>query len=142
MERGILNHQSGGFWSLSRTTEQTQTYSSSDDTVVEFVKTRISKVIFDGEIPDPRDIILVCLVNTCDVFRFIFPLDEPSLERIRLICKMDLIGRSIAAAIDQSLESPLLQRPTRTRPIPTVPILELLANRPGKSETGNHPLMT
>ena len=109
MERGILNHQSGGFWSLSRTTEQTQTYSSSDDTVVEFVKTRISKVIFDGEILDPRDIILVCLVNTCDVFRFIFPLDEPSLERIRLICKMDLIGRSIAAAIDQSLESPLLQ---------------------------------
>lgn len=137
VERGILNHQSGGFWSLSRITEQTQTYSSSDDTVVEFVKTRISKVIFDGEIPDPRDIILVCLVNTCDVFRFIFPLDEPSLERIRLICKMDLIGRSIAAAIDQSLESPLLQRPTRTRPIPTVPIPELLANR--HARVGNLP---
>ncbi len=138
-ERGILHHQSGGFWSLSRAAWQTQTAGSSDDREVEFVKIRIGKVIFDDEFPDPRDIIIICLVNTCDVFRFIFPLDEPSMERIRLISRMDVIGRSIATAIDQSLSGPALRRPQRTKPIPSVPLREFLVNR--HARVGNIPAL-
>ena len=127
-ERGILTHHEGGFWTLSRATWQTQSYSSDGDEAHEFVKTRISKVIFDNEIPDPRDIIIICLVETCDVFRFIFPMDEPAQERIDAVCRMDVIGRAIAEAVGQSIAGPSLQRPLKTRPIPTVPIRQLLLN--------------
>ena len=40
----------------------------SEGTLVEFVKTRIGKEIFDDKIPDPRDAILISLINACDVF--------------------------------------------------------------------------
>ncbi len=66
---------------------------SPEDTAVEFVQTRICKAIFNNEIPDPRDITIICLINTCDVFRFIFQLEDADEERIQLICKMDLIDR-------------------------------------------------
>ena len=93
-----------------------------EGTVAEFVKTRISKVIFNNEIPDPRDIIRVSLINTCDVFRFIFQLDAESEERIELICRLDLIGRAVAEAVTQNLAGPLLRRSALTKPIPTVPL--------------------
>ena len=66
---------------------------------MQFVKTRISRAIFNNEIPDPRDVIIICLINTCDVFRFMFQLYDEAEERIEFICKMDLIGRSIADAV-------------------------------------------
>ena len=128
-KRGILNHHDGGFWTLSPITMHTRSYfSADDDDDLEFVKARISKVIFDNEIPYPRDIIIICLVNTCDVFRFIFPMDEPAQERIDAVCRMDVIGRAIAEAVSQSIAAPSLQRPLKTRPIPTVPIRDLLFN--------------
>ena len=79
-------------------------------------------------IPDPRDIIIICLVNTCDVFRFIFELDEEAEERIEFICRMDLIGRSIAAAVEQNIASPLHRRTAFTKKIPVVSLTKLLLN--------------
>ena len=65
----ILDYPEGEFWTLSRTARQTELVNSSpEDTAVEFVRTRIGKAIFNNEIPDPRDIIIICLINTCDVF--------------------------------------------------------------------------
>ena len=85
----ILEHHDGEFWTLARSGWQTELYSNSrEDTAGQFIKTRISRAIFMNEIPDPRDIIVICLVNTCDVFRFIFPLDDESEKRIQLICKI------------------------------------------------------
>ena len=52
---------------------------SPEGTAVQFVKTRISNAIFNNEIPDPRDVIIICLINTCDVFRFMFQLDDESV---------------------------------------------------------------
>ena len=127
-KRGILNHHEGGFWTLSLATWQTQSYTSADGDAHEFVKTRISKVIFDNEIPDPRDIMIICLVNTCDVFRFIFPMDEPAQDRVDVVCRMDVIGRAIAEAVSQSISGPSLQHSLKTRPIPTVPIRDMLLN--------------
>ena len=67
-------------------------------------------MIFTDEIPDPREVIIICLINTCDVFRFIFQLDDESEGRIELVCKMDLMGRSIAAAVSHNLAAPSLRR--------------------------------
>ena len=123
----ILEHHDGGFWTLSRTAWQTGMFSSSPEgTAVQFVKTRIGNAIFNNEIPEPRDVIIICLVNTCDVFRFMFQLDDEAEERIQFICRMDLIGRSIAEAVSQNLAGPLLRRSALTKKIPTVSLRKVL----------------
>ena len=125
----VLEHHDGEFWTLSRTAWQTGLVSDSPEgTAVQFVKTRISNAIFNNENPDPRDVIIICLINTCDVFRFMFQLDDQAEERIRFICKMDLIGRSIAAAVSHNLAGPLLRRSALTKKIPTVSLRKLLFN--------------
>ena len=122
----ILEYHDGDFWTLSRSMGQTEMFGVSvEGTRAQFVKARIAMEIFDGEIPAPRDIIIICLINTCDVFRFIFQLDEVAEERIQLICRMDLIGRSIAAAVSHNLAGPLLRRSALSKKIPTVPLRKL-----------------
>ena len=66
--------------------------------------------------------------TTCDVFRFMFQLDEEAEERIEFICKMDLIGRSIAAAVAENLAGPLLRRSALSKRIPAVSLRKLLLN--------------
>ena len=83
--------------------------------------------------------IIICLVNTCDVFRFIFDLDDEAEERIKFICKMDLIGRSIAAAVEHNIASPLLRRSSLAKQIPTVPLRRFLLNQ--HMRNGNVPAL-
>ena len=125
----ILEYHDGEFWTLSRGGWQMKQHDNSqENTAGQFIKTRIGKAIFMNEIPDPRDIIVICLVNTCDVFRFIFQLDEESEGRITFICKMDLIGRSIADAVEQNIASPLLRHTAFAKKVPVVPLRKLLFN--------------
>ena len=125
----VLEHHEGGFYTLARTAWQTEVFdSSSEGTAIQFVKTRINNAIFNNEIPDPRDIIIICLINTCDVFRFMFQLDDEAEARIEFICKMDLIGRSIAAAVEHNLAGPLLRRSALAKKIPAVSLSKLLLN--------------
>ena len=125
----ILEYHDGEFWTLAPTVWHGELYGKSEEgTAGQFIRTRISRVIFTDEIPDPRDVIIICLVNTCDVFRFIFQLDEEAEKRIEFICKMDLIGRSLADAVSQNLAGPALQRPALARKIPTVSLPRLLMN--------------
>ena len=129
VELKVLEHHDGGFYTLARTAWQTEVFSSSSEgTALQFVKTRVSNAIFNNEIPDPRDIIIICLINTCDVFRFMFQLDDKAEERIEFICKMDLIGRSIAAAVSHNLAGPLLRRSALAKKIPAVSLSKLLFN--------------
>ncbi len=126
----ILKHHDGDFWTLAPTSRYSDQYGHlDDDTPDQFIKTRISVYIFTEAIPDPRDIIIICLVNTCDVFRFIFDLDDEAEERIKFICRMDLIGRSIADAVEANIASPLLRHAAFTKKIPVVPWHKLLLNR-------------
>ena len=126
----ILNHHDGDFWSLAQGAWKAGFHTSSEvGTAVEFVKTRISRAIFNDEIPDPRDIIIICLIDTCDVLRFIFELDEESEARVRDICRMDLIGRSIAEAVAHNMTGPMFQRSALAKPIPRVKLLKLLRSR-------------
>ncbi len=127
VELKVLEHHDGEFWTLSRETWQSAMFGTpSEETAVQFVRTRIGNAIFNNEIPDPRDVIIVCLINTCDVFRFMFQLDDEAEERIRFICQMDLIGRSIAEAVAQNLAGPLLRRSALIRTAPIAPLRKLL----------------
>ena len=129
VKMGILEYHEGEFWTLSRSMWQTELYTGSQEgTAVEFVKTRIGKVILASEIPTPRDAIIIALINTCDVLRFIFPLDEEAEERIQFVSRMDLIGRSISAAVAHNLAGPLLRRSAFTKTIPAVSLRKLVTN--------------
>ena len=122
----ILKHHDGEFWTLNPTVKF---HDSKKGTAGQFIKMRIREVIFTDTIPDPRDIIIVCLVNTCDVFRFIFELDDEAVERIKYICRMDLIGRSIADAVEHNISGPLIQRSLLKKEIPRVALRHLLFNK-------------
>ena len=106
----ILEHHDGEFWTLSRSAWSGGSLGDSrNGSATEFVRTRIDRIIFENELPDPRDIIIICLINTCDVFRFMFQLDEESEKRIGFICNMDLIAQSIATAVSQNFAGPLFE---------------------------------
>ena len=140
VEMKILEYHDGEFYTLSRTAGHMGLFAdSTGPNRLQFVKTRISNVIFNNELPEPRDIIIICLVNTCDVFRFMFPLDETAEERIDFVCKMDLIGRSIAAAVSHNLAGPLLRHSAFTKSIPNVPLRKIALNPNVRS--GNFPAL-
>ena len=130
VQLGFLEHHEGDFWTLARTAWQSDFLASDDeDTAVQFIKTRIGKSIFSGEVPSPRDVIIIGLANTCDVLRFIFELDDEAEDRIRLICQLDLIGRAIADAVTHNLAGPLLRHSSLTKSIPDLPLRRVLMNR-------------
>ena len=137
---GILEHHDGDFWTLATARWYEELSGTSQEgTVGQLVKTRVVKALFADEIPDPRDIIVICLVNACDVFRVMFELDEETEERIDSICRMDLIGRSIAAAVEHNIASPMLRRSTLLKTIPVVALRRALFSRHVRS--GNVPAL-
>ena len=129
VDQKVLEHHKGDFWTVAPTILHTDLSTNSQEgTEGQFIKTRISKAIFLNEIPDPRDVIIICLINTCDVLRYIFQLDEEAEERVRFICKMDLIGRSISEAVKHNLAGPLLRHSALAKQIPRVPLRKLALN--------------
>ncbi len=140
VELNILQRHDGDFWSLAQTAWRAGfSVGSEVGTAVEFVKTRISKAIFTDEIPDPRDIIIICLIHTCDVLRYIFELDEQTEARIEQVTKMDLIGRSIGDAVHENIARPLFQRTALSKAIPVVPLRKMLTNEHARA--GNMPAL-
>ena len=106
---------------------------------VEFIRSRISKAIFYNEIPSPRDVVIVCLLDTCNILRYIFEFDEESEARVEQILKMDLLGRAIAEAVSENITGPLLRQPSLTKSIPTVKLRKILRSRHARA--GNIPAL-
>ena len=67
----ILHQEIGGFWSVARQVTRSGTYREADGTVRQEVKSRIRRTIVENEIPDPRDVIIIGLANSCDAFRYL-----------------------------------------------------------------------
>ena len=136
----ILDAHDGDFWTLSGKAKNSDIFqAAADDGEGGFVKDRIGSAVIEDRIPDPRDIILICLINTCDVFRFIFQLDEEAEERIRFFCNIDLLGRSMAAAVSESLTVPFLRHSVLAKKIPNVSLRKMLFNP--NLRTGNVPAL-
>ena len=130
VEEKILEHHDGDFWTLTHTAWRSELLSNvAEGSVAQFVKTRVTLAIFNDEIPDPRDVIIICLVNTCDVFRFMFLLDDETEERIHAICQMDLLARSIAEAVAHHVNSVVGRRSALNKKIPRASLRKLLLNR-------------
>ena len=76
-------------------------YPTIDGSAEQEVKLRIGDVLLSDDIPDPRDVALIGLVDACDILREVFPDRdvEQCRPRIDQLRKMDLIGRELAQAI-------------------------------------------
>ena len=129
VEQQILDYHTGEFYTFNKHHRWDEATLGEVYTAGEFVKARLTAIIFTDVIPDPRDAIITGLVNACHVFHVMFPIDDEVEERIRLVSNMDLIGRAIAAAVADSIVAPTLRRPSFTKPIPPVAVRDLLFNR-------------
>ena len=99
VSRGILErHENTFLWVF-----KSRHYPVIDGKAEREVKLRIMGVLFSDEIPDPRDIVLICLVDACGIFRHLLSkreLDQAS-ARIAQVRKMDLIGQAMSKAIQE-----------------------------------------
>ena len=132
IERGILEAAPGGEVFLSAGVSRARRYRTAGGRTTEEVQLRIMRTLFSDDIPDPRDIVIISLASACGVFESILSPDELAQvrERIDLVCRLDLIGREVAAAIRQVETVPPLA-PTSVRPaaeIPQAAGLPLLGN--------------
>ena len=97
VERGVLERREEKFLWVFRS----RRYPTIDGRIEQEAKKRIADVLFTDEIPDPKDVALICLVDSCNVLQTIFSKREIDRagSRIEQLRKMDLIGREMARAI-------------------------------------------
>ena len=93
----ILREENGRFlWVFP-----TRRYPVIDDTEQREVKARLRQILLTDEIPDPRDVVLICLVDACKLFGLVLGDAELALagRRVEQLRKMDLIGQAVAKAV-------------------------------------------
>ena len=97
VDTGILSREEDRFLWVFRS----RRYPTIDGRVEREVKLRIMGVLLSDEIPDPRDIVIICLCDACGIFNDL--LSGRELERARgridQVRKMDLIGQAVAKAV-------------------------------------------
>ncbi len=112
VERGILERRDENFLWVFRS----RRYPVIDGRAEREAKLRITGVLLSEDVPDPRDVALICLVDVCNILPDIFSSREiervaPRIEQVR---QMDLIGREISGAvaeIERSIMIAMTQTP-------------------------------
>lgn len=98
--RGILKEESGRYLWVFRT----RRYPVIDDSEQQEVRARLRQLLLTDDIPDPRDVVLVCLIDACALAGFVLSAAEldaatPRVEQLR---KMDLIGQAVTKAASET----------------------------------------
>ena len=73
----------------------------------EEVRKRIRRVVVEGAIPSPRDVVIISLASACQLLRTVFS-DADLLKyspRIAEVAKMDLIGRAVSKSVAEVQEA-------------------------------------
>ena len=107
LKAGILDSADEGAISLARGVARSRRYPIVEGKAEQEVHLRIMRVLFSDDIPDPRDIVLICLADACGMFEKILSkteLEEAS-ERIAIVRRMDLIGQAVAEAVRESAQA-------------------------------------
>lgn len=93
IERGILRQQEGRIlWVF-----ESRRYPLIDGKELQEVKRRIADLLLSDEIPDPRDVVIICLAQACGLLRRVFSESElrSAEKRIDQLTKLDLIGQAM-----------------------------------------------
>ena len=99
VEKGVLREEEGRFlWVF-----HTRRYPVIDDTEQREVRARLRQLILTDEIPDPRDVVLLCLIDACGLLGLVLSLDEIALRRQRIeqLTRLDLIGQAMTKAVGE-----------------------------------------
>ncbi len=99
VERGVLREEEGRFlWVF-----HTRRYPVIDDTEQREVRARLRQLILTDEIPDPRDVVLLCLIDACGLLGLVLSLDEIAVRRQRIeqLTRLDLIGQAMTKAVGE-----------------------------------------
>jgi golgi phosphoprotein 3 len=99
IEKGVLREEEGRFlWVF-----HTRRYPVIDDTEQREVRARLRQLILTDEIPDPRDVVLLCLIDACGLLGLVLSLDEIALRRTRIeqLTRLDLIGQAMTKAVGE-----------------------------------------
>ncbi len=97
VERGILRREDRKIlWVFS-----TRRYPMIDDTEEKEVKRRLVDILMSDDIPTPRDVALIALVDACELLGAVLSAREvervaPRVEQVR---KLDLIGQAMTDAV-------------------------------------------
>ena len=129
VDLGILTMETGGFFELNKGIARSRMFQDTDGAEIKESKSRILDIITQGELPDPRDILLMSLLHSCKLFKTLFEEDEYEeyLERIEILANADLIGQSIAKAIHQTRHVPHPRLAEATKEIPKVGFIGMFA---------------
>jgi golgi phosphoprotein 3 len=100
IQRGILREENGRHLWVFRS----RRYPVIDNTEQMEVRARLRHILLSDEIPDPRDIVLICLVAACSLLRFALSADEidNTAERVEQLRKMDLIGQAVTRSASET----------------------------------------
>lgn len=73
------------------------------------IRERLRRTVLSDDIPDPRDILLISLLVSCNLINRLLSRAETKAaqERIDLIAQMDLIGRAVCRAILREIVIPI-----------------------------------
>ena len=128
-ELGILESAPEGAVRLTTRVSRSRQYTGPDEQPVEDVQLRIMRQLFSDDIPDPRDAVIIALAEAVGVFDGILSESERTQvqERIDRFSRLDLIGRSVAAALSDAAEKDVPVAP-RAKTIPQAPGLPLIGN--------------
>ena len=94
---GILRREEDRFlWVF-----QSRRYPIVDGEADREVKLRIMEVLFGNDIPDPRDVVIICLADACGILRELLSAREleRASERIDQVRRLDLIGQAVSNAV-------------------------------------------
>ena len=96
--RGILKPEVDGFLRLFRT----RRYPEIDGKARIEARRRIRGVLLTDEIPDPRDVMIICLAQACGILEELLSGQElvGALPRVAQVRRMDLIGQALARTIE------------------------------------------
>ena len=95
--KGILREDDGRFlWVF-----HTRRYPVVDDREQREVKARLRQIVLSDEIPEPRDVALIGLIDACDLLDLLLTPDEirETAERVEQLAMMDLIGQAVMHAV-------------------------------------------
>jgi hypothetical protein len=99
IEKRILREEAGRFlWVFS-----TRRYPVIDDREQREVKTRLRQLVLSNDIPEPRDVVLLCLIDACDLLGLVLTSAEiaATKPRIEQLSRLDLIGQAVTKAVSE-----------------------------------------
>ena len=128
IQKNYLALSDGGFYTAIRDVVP-QNIGETPTSYAENSRNRIKKIIRRHELPNPREALLIALLDVCSSMQFLFEPEEHAKfqERITFLGDLELLAQSLKAAVAESYITLTSQRSYfREKQIPRMPLRELM----------------